>query len=82
MGKHLKARKKQNKRPRFADASLISVRIADAVKITGISRTKLYSLINDGSIPSSKVGRATLLMVDDLRAYVNASQRTGIGKLD
>jgi hypothetical protein len=78
MGKHLKLkkdRKRKAQRPKYADAALVSVRMVDAVKITGISRTKLYSLIREGALPTAKIGRATLLLIEDLRALVVSAKQ-------
>jgi excisionase family DNA binding protein len=49
----------------------ITVKISVAVQITGIGRTKLYELINDGQIESIKVGTATLIPVDSLRRFLD-----------
>lgn len=48
----------------------ISVRIPVAVQMTGISRTKLYALIKDGQIATVKIGTATLIPVEGLRAFI------------
>ena len=49
----------------------ITVKISVAVQITGIGRTKMYELINDGQIESIKVGTATLIPVDSLRRFLD-----------
>lgn len=58
-------------RPVFPDkvASIepITVRICDAVRLTGISRSTLYELIRDGQIETVKVGRSTLVRYDSLK---------------
>ena len=51
----------------------ISVRIAAAVQLTGISRSKLYELIQSGELETVKVGRATLIPFKSLRALVERS---------
>jgi excisionase family DNA binding protein len=38
--------------------------------MTGISRTKLYALIKDGQIATVKIGTATLIPVEGLRAFI------------
>lgn len=45
----------------------ISVRIADAVKLTGIPRTTLYELIGAGSIETVKIGRSTFILYASLK---------------
>ena len=49
---------------------LLTVRIKEACRITGIGRSKLYELINDGEIEVIKVGAMTLVPVDGLKAFV------------
>ena len=39
----------------------LSVRIATAVKLTGIGRSTLYELINSGQIETVKIGRSTFI---------------------
>jgi len=48
----------------------IAVRIEQARRMIGISRTKLYELIGTGEVETIKLGRATLLLVESLRALV------------
>lgn len=45
----------------------ISVRIADAIKLTGIPRTTLYELIAAGSIETVKIGRSTFIIYASLK---------------
>lgn len=44
----------------------ISVRVADAVRLTGISRSHLYRLIASGDVRTAKVGRSTLILMESL----------------
>ena len=48
----------------------ISVRIPQAVAMTGFSRSRLYELIKSGEIAIAKDGSCTLVLVDSLRAAV------------
>jgi excisionase family DNA binding protein len=48
----------------------ISVRIATAVKLTGIPRTTLYELIKSGEIETIKIGRSTFIPYRCLRRLV------------
>jgi excisionase family DNA binding protein len=48
----------------------LSVRIAAAVQITGISRSRLYELIQSGDLETVKVGRSTLIPYRSLKALV------------
>jgi len=45
----------------------ICVRIAVAVKLTGIGRSTLYELIAAGEIETVKVGRSTFIRYDSLK---------------
>ncbi|MEG3151039.1 helix-turn-helix domain-containing protein [Sphingomonas sp. ZT3P38] len=51
---------------------ILTVRIKDACRITGIGRSKLYELIEQGEIEIIKVGSMTLIPVDGLRAFLEA----------
>jgi len=44
----------------------LSVRIAMAVKMTGIGRSKLYELIQEGEVEIVKIGSATLIPIASL----------------
>ena len=44
--------------------------VADAVKLSGITRTELYRLLGEGAIKAKKSGRRTLIMMDSVREYV------------
>lgn len=48
----------------------ISVRIAIAVKLTGIPRTTLYELISSGDISTVKIGRSTFIPYRQLRRLI------------
>lgn len=45
--------------------------IPDAVKASGLTRTRLYNLMGDNVIQAVKSGRRTLIKADSLRDYVN-----------
>lgn len=45
----------------------ITVRVATAVRLTGLSRSRIYELIQAGDIEIVKVGRATLVRYDSLQ---------------
>lgn len=51
---------------------LISVRVPDAVRLTGLSRSRIYQLIASGDIEAAKVGRQTVVLVASLKALLNA----------
>lgn len=49
----------------------ISVRIPEAVRLTGVSRSKLYELIKAREIEVVKLGSATLVLTSSLREFIN-----------
>lgn len=48
----------------------LSVRIPDAVRLTGISRSRLYVLIQQGELQTVKIGRSTLIPFRALKELV------------
>lgn len=48
----------------------LTVRISTAVRITGLSRSRIYELIQTGDIETVKVGRATLVQFHSLKSLV------------
>lgn len=49
----------------------ISVRIPEAVRLTGLSRSRIYELMKSGDIEFAKVGSSTLILVESLRSLVH-----------
>jgi excisionase family DNA binding protein len=56
------------------EQSPISVRIPDAVKMTGLSRSTIYELIRSGDIEIAKVGASTLIIVASLKRFIERSR--------
>lgn len=50
----------------------LTVRISTAVRITGLSRSRIYELIQSGDLETVKVGRATLVQYGSLKALTAA----------
>ena len=48
----------------------IALQIPDAVKASGLGRSTLYRAIQDGKLPARKAGKRTLILVEDLRAFI------------
>lgn len=57
-------------RPAAADP--ISVRIPEAIRMTGLSRSRLYELMKSRDIEFVKVGSSTLILVESLRSFIYA----------
>jgi len=53
----------------------LSVRIPTAVKMTGIGRSKIYELIQQGEIEVVKIGSATLIPVASLQGLLARHRR-------
>jgi excisionase family DNA binding protein len=58
---------------------LIAVSISDAVQLSGIGRSSIYSAISRGELPTKKAGRRTLILMDELRRWLTSlpASRTG-----
>jgi excisionase family DNA binding protein len=54
----------------------ISVRIAEAIRLTGIRRSKLYELMASGDLEIVKIGRCTLIPMDSLRALIERGRQS------
>ena len=50
----------------------LTVSISTAVQLTGISRSRLYELIQSGELETVKVGRSTLIPYKSLKALTGA----------
>jgi len=50
----------------------VSLTIDDATQYCGIGRTKLYELIREGKFSARKMGKKTLVLTDELDAYVRS----------
>jgi hypothetical protein len=48
----------------------ISVRIPEAVRLTGLSRSRIYELMKSGDITYKKDRASTLILVESLRAFI------------
>jgi hypothetical protein len=53
---------------------MLSVRINDAVRITGIGRTKLFALIADGTLETTTIGRRRLILYKSLRRLIEGNK--------
>lgn len=62
------------KTARTSGAEPLAVRIPDAVRMTGIGRSKLYQLIASGDLETIKIGRCTLITMDALRSLLANAQ--------
>jgi excisionase family DNA binding protein len=56
--------------PYIVQAEAISVRLPQAVAMTGLSRTRLYQMIKEGELRIAKDGNSTLILVESLREAI------------
>jgi excisionase family DNA binding protein len=49
----------------------IAYRVHEAADLIGISRAKLYQLVAAGDLATFKIGAATLIRADELRAFID-----------
>jgi excisionase family DNA binding protein len=52
----------------------ITVRIPEAIRLTGIGRSKLYELIASGDVEIVKIGNCTLIPVASLHALIKRAK--------
>lgn len=50
----------------------LSVTIPQACKITGLGRSTIYRLFEEGKLQRLKAGTRTLIKMDDLEAYIDS----------
>ena len=55
-------------------AQRLTCTIAEACKVTGLGRTKLYELIGDGHLATATVGRRRLVLVQSLLSLIEAKR--------
>lgn len=49
----------------------LTVTLADAQRVTGLSRTTVYELICEGKLKTVRIGRRVLVKTDSIRALVD-----------
>ena len=56
-------------------AEPIAVRVPEAARLIGLSRSRLYELMRRGEVDYVKVGGATLIPYEGLRAFIARQRR-------
>lgn len=54
----------------FVSPKQLLLRIPEAAHILNISKSKLYSLVNQGTIPAIRVGESIRISVAELNAWI------------
>ena len=71
----------KDSRPEAAWIEPLSVRIPQVVRMTGLSRSKIYELIASGDLEAAKIGRATVVLVDSLKRLLRENRKVVRGRL-
>jgi len=50
--------------------AMLSVRVSDAMRLTGIGKTKMFELISNGTLQTTLVGRRRLILYESLRKLI------------
>ena len=56
-------------------AEPVAVRVPEAARLIGLSRSRLYELMRRGEVDYVKVGGATLIPYEGLRAFIARQRR-------
>lgn len=56
----------------MSEKPVLSLSIKRAVELSGLSRSKLYELIQAGDLPIRKCGSRTIIRYVDLKAFIDA----------
>ncbi|PZU06105.1 MAG: excisionase [Sphingomonas sp.] len=55
----------------------LAVRVADATRLTGIGKTKLFELIANGTLETTSVGRRRLILYRSLQQLIEGPAGSG-----
>ena len=55
----------------------LAVGIMEAARLAGVGRSTIYESINTGDLKARKAGRRTLILRDDLQAWLNSFPPVG-----
>jgi excisionase family DNA binding protein len=53
--------------------------ISQAAEVSGVGRTKIFEFIGAGTLPARKVGKRTIVLRQDLMAFLENLPRAGAG---
>lgn len=49
----------------------LAMTVEDAIKISGLARSRIYILLAEGKLEARKAGRRTLIIGESLRRYID-----------
>lgn len=55
----------------------IALTLSEATEVSGIGRSSLYKLFNDGKLTPRKAGKKTLILADELETYLRNLPKGG-----
>jgi len=55
----------------------LAVTIPEAIRITGLGRTTIYRLFDEGKLTKRKAGKRTLILMQELEDFIRNLPRTG-----
>jgi len=58
----------------------IAVTLREATTLSGIGRSSLYKLFNEGKLTPRKSGKRTLILVEELERYLKSLPLGGCGQ--
>ncbi|HEY6697095.1 MAG TPA: helix-turn-helix domain-containing protein [Acidimicrobiales bacterium] len=58
--------------PIYVPDDRLAVSVAEAARIIGVGRTRLYALLDDGTLPARKLDKRTLILRADLEAFLTS----------
>lgn len=50
----------------------MALTVKETVRVTGLTRSRLYRLFAEGKLHPRSAGRQTIILADDLRAYLDS----------
>lgn len=56
----------------------LAVTIYEAGALTGLSRSTIYKLFNEGKLTPRKAGKRTLILVTELEAFIEGLPKGGL----
>lgn len=60
-----------------AQIAPISVTVEDAARLVGHSRSGIYEVIASGDLKAFKIGRRRLILMTELRAWIERAAKAG-----
>ena len=53
----------------------LAYRVSEVAKLTGLPKSTLYGLLQDGTLESIQIGRDVLVPADELEAFLERNRR-------